>query len=953
MCSLLWLQTYPSFGQSTDSLSVKIQPPVLVSDTLPISNTPDFKTIKADNARLGRSSTDTVSYFNPKDTLNTPANVLLAASSDTSRSTQRAARDIETTINYRAKDSIFFDLKDQSLKLYGDTYIDYGTITLSAARTDVNMYSKTINSAFIRDSTGRKKGRPIFSEGASVYETDNIVYNFETKRAQIRGVVTEQEGAFMHGDNVRKNEKDEMFIRSARYTTCDLAEPHFFIESEKLKVIPGNKIVSGPFNLRFGKVPTPLWFPFGMFPQPKQRVSGIIFPTYGEERLRGFFLREAGYYWAINEYIDMRLTGDIYTTGSIAANLTTNYRKRYKYSGAWNVSFNQNTFGELESLESSQDFWLRWNHRQDSRGTSSFSASVSLGTNGFNRNTNLASQDFNRSINSQFSSNVTYSKRFQGTPFNMTLNARQNQNLQTGIATLSAPELTLNTARQFPLKSLFKNANNPLAKLNFSHNFVAKNELSNGSSRVNLPFDYVGEGNVNNDTVDFWQDFDIVLRQGRAGGRHQIPVSTSIPFLKHFSLNPSFNYQEVWYMEELDFSWNPEQEAVQIDTINGFSRAGSWSSGASVNTIVYGTYFFKGKIAERVQAIRHVMTPSLSFSYSPDFGGVEQGVYSYVQSSADGDSTRVSKYQNFIYGSPTGQENRSLGFSLQNNLELKVRDKADSTGEGFKKIKIFDNLSFSTGYNFAADSFQLADISFSTRTSFFDNKLSLNFSGSIDPYQYDLLSESTSTTGNRVVTQQRVNRFSIQDGLGLGQVSRFSTSMNLNLRPKKSKDQQRSNGLNVDRTPQQGLDRGQQSFDNGFGAENLSDIEQAELEFVQQNPNQYVDFEIPWSLRMGYTVSQTRRGFQDAQIRQSFNFSGDLSLTKKTKVTFNSGYDFDRKTFTQTRIGINRDLHCWSLNFNWVPFGRMQSFSVVIQPKSSVLQDLKLQRRRSFTDFFL
>lgn len=947
VCFHLMLYTHEMSAQEkTDQMEQRQTPPI---DSLDQGN-PEFREYLVDTSRLGRKNRPEVIFGDSIMSLSDSTS-LLTSDTTVNRNQRRSSGDIETTINYNAEDSIFFDLSNQSLLLYGNTHIDYGQITLEASQTTVDMYQKTINSIFSEDSTGKKIGKPVFSEGADVYETEKIIYNYDTKRAQIRGVVTEQEGAFMHGNNVRKNEKNEMFIRSAKYTTCNLADPHFFIESEKLKVIPGNKIVSGPFNLRFGEVPTPLWFPFGMFPQPKQRVSGIVFPQYGEERNRGFFLQEGGYYWALSEYIDLRLTGSIYSKGSTGLIANSNYRKRYKFSGSWNVSFNQLVLDESEGGTSSQDFWVRWNHRQESKGTSNFSAAVSMGTNTFNQNTNVVAQDFDRSINSQFTSNVTYSKRFQGTPFNLTLNARQNQNLQTGIAKLSAPEMTLNTSRVFPFQKFFKNSNNPVSKLNFSHNFVAKNELTNAASNPNFGFDVVGGDVISTDTVDFWGDFDQVLANGQIGGRHQIPVSTSIPLLKYFTVNPNFNYQEVWYLNELDFAWDAEAEAVRVDTINGFSRAGSWSSGASLNTIVYGTYFFKGKIAENIQAIRHVMTPSVSFSYSPDFSIGENSAYSYVQRNNEGDSTRVSKYQGFLFGSPTGSANRSLSFSLQNQVELKVKDKDDTTGVGFKKVKVFDNFSLSSGYNFAADSFQLSDIRFSTRTSFFDNKLGVNLSGSLDPYQYELISESVNTLGNREVQQQEINRLSILDGQGLGKLNTLTASFNLNLRPKsRSGGNDQSQGLNG--RDNNSLDPGQSNFDNGFGGEQLSEIEEAELEYIAQNPNEYVDFSIPWSLRMSYTVNTRRNGFEDPTIRQTFSFSGDLSLTAKTKVTFNSGYDFDQKSFTNTRIGINRDLHCWSLNFSWVPFGAFQSFSLVIRPKSSILQDLKLQKRRSFQDFF-
>lgn len=409
---------------------------------------------------------------------------------DTVRNTPQG--DIETTINYDSQDSMYFDVVNKKLFMYGETHIDYGEITLEADRTNVDWNRKTIESDYSLDTAGNKIGRPIYSDGPDVYQTDDIIYNFDTKRALIKGVVTEQDGAFMHGDDVKKNSENEMFIRGARYTTCNLAHPHFYIESKKLKVIPSKKVVSGPFNMKFRDLPTPLFFPFGMFPQPKEKASGIIVPSYGEEQRRGFFLRDGGYYFAISDYMDLRVTGDIYSKGGNGLNITSNYLKRYGYRGTFNFSYNKSVSDDIENPLETNDYWVRWNHRPESRGNSSFSASVSAGTSTYSTNNNIVNQDFNRSINAQFTSNITYSKRFQGTPFNMSTNLRHNQNIQTGIVNLTLPDFTLNTNRQYPFKNLTTSSKSPIAKLNFSHNFVAKNELTN-RARSSFPFNVVNE----------------------------------------------------------------------------------------------------------------------------------------------------------------------------------------------------------------------------------------------------------------------------------------------------------------------------------------------------------------------------------------------------------------------------------------------------------------------------
>ncbi|MEM9324495.1 MAG: putative LPS assembly protein LptD [Bacteroidota bacterium] len=854
-----------------------------------------------------------------------------------------AQSDIETTVNYNAKDSIYFDLKSQTISMYGETHVDYGEISLEAEQTDVDWETQIIRSVFVVDSTGSKIGKPVFSDGKDIYETDDIVYNFKTKKARIKGVITEQNGAFMHGEQVRKNEKDELFITKARYTTCNLSHPHFYIESSKLKLIPGNKVVSGPFVLKFRSAEnksifTPLALPFGMFPQPKTKVSGVIFPSYGEERRRGFFLRQGGYYWAISDYIDLRATADIYSRGGAGFEVASRYRKRYTYSGSFSYSFNRTITDDVEGGAKSNDMWIRWSHTPETRGPASFSASVSAGTSTFNQNNNLVNQDFERSINAQFTSNASYRTRFRWG--SLSLGARQNQNIATGIQNITLPDMTLNVNRVNPFKKLTKNSNSVLAKLNLSHNFVARNELSNA------PLSRPGFNVVNRDpkadsTLEFFSEFDEVLARGKIGGRHTIPISTSFTVLRKFTISPNFNYQELWYPRELRYEYDEELAGVRVDTVDTFSRAGSWRSGASMNTIVYGTYFVKGK---RIEAIRHVITPSISFSYNPDFGDPSRGVFSEVQVDSLGNTRRLSKYEGFTFGSPPSGESQSVGLSLQNNLEMKIRDKEDSTE--FKKVKIFDNLSLNTSYNFAADSFQLSDIRWQARTSILNRALSINLNGSFDPYIYELISESTSVNGDRTVVQRRVNSFAWDNGQGLGQLTTVGANLSLNLSPnsfkKRTEEEQEEDLQQNQRTPS--------IFEDPTVAPPFADDE--EIEYIRNNPDEYIDFNLPWRLSANYSIRRTKRGFEDPRITQTLSFSGSLSLTPKTQVSFNSGYDIERREFTTTRVSINRDLHCWTLSFSVVPFGRFQSFNLSIRPRDSLLQELKIERRRNFLDSF-
>ena len=481
--------------------------------------------------------------------------------------------DIETTINYNARDSLFFNVKNRELFLYGETHIDYGNIALDAERMDIDWDERTLKAKYITDTTGKKVGKPIFTEGPDIYVTDDIVYNFKSERALIKGVITEQDGGFMHGEDVKKNADDELFIKDAEYTTCNLEHPHFSIKSNRIKVIPKNKVVSGPFNMRFRDLPTPIFFPFGMFPQPKEKSSGVVVPSYGEERRRGFFLRDGGYYFAISDYVDLRLTGDLFSKGGHGITAVSNYYKRYSFRGTFNMSYVKSVSDEIENPLETNDYSVRRKHSPESRGNSSFSASVNAASTSYNTNNNLVVQDFDRSINSQLASSISYRKTFAGTPFQMSSNLRHSQNLSTGIVNLTMPDLTVNMNRIYPFKSIVNSSKSPLAKLNFSHNFVARNDLTNaGISTSAFNFDILNASERSAEVINFNEEnLDEIFRRAEIGGKHTIPVSTSLSLLKFFTVNPSFNYTELWYPQELRYEYDSMENAVRIDTVSGVS----------------------------------------------------------------------------------------------------------------------------------------------------------------------------------------------------------------------------------------------------------------------------------------------------------------------------------------------------------------------------------------------
>ena len=555
--------------------------------------------------------------------------------------------EIETTINYSAKDSIFYDLKSQKIKLYGNSKIDYGEINLEAYEILVDWNDKTLDANYLTDSTGKKIGKPIFSEGNQSYETDKITYNFDSRKAKIKGIVTQLDDAYMQGEDVKKNEEDELFISHAMYTTCNLEEPHFHISSGKIKVIPGKKVVSGPFHLKFGDVPTPLGFIFGMFPQPKKKVSGLIMPNYGEEKRRGFYLRDGGYYFAVNDHIDLRLTGDVYSKGSYGMTLGSSYKKRYSYSGNLRFNYNKSKLGDFENPSTSNDFSFSWSHTPDAKGKSSrFSSSVNFQTNSYNQNKNLVYSDFNESINAQFNSNISYTKTFKGSPFNLSANLRHSQNVQTKKVNLTLPDVSYNMSRIYPFKNLGKLGKTALGKISISHRFNGKIELTNGSVGNSLSgLNILNSSNNFSEQIDFNMDnLNSIIDRSKIGGKHTIPISTSFNLLKYFTVSPSVNYNEIWYFKKLSYNYNELEDGIEIDTTNSFQRAWSYSSAFALSTRIYGTVFFKkGKI----KAIRHVISPEISMSFSPDFTKPKFGYYENVQINSEGDTKLLSKYENF------------------------------------------------------------------------------------------------------------------------------------------------------------------------------------------------------------------------------------------------------------------------------------------------------------------
>lgn len=847
--------------------------------------------------------------------------------------------EIETTINYSARDSIRATFDGKMMWLYGDAKIVYGEVELEADEITIDYGNSTLTAHGSRDSTGQRIGYPVFKNGSELYETKDIIYNFKTKRARISEVVTTQGEAYLHGDIVYKNEKGELLSLGNSYTTCNLEHPHFLIRATKTKAIPKDKIVAGPFYLVFNDIPLPAGFLFGMFPSPQRSASGIIFPSYGEERRRGFNLRNGGYFFDISEYLKLALTGDIYSKGGHAVNVNSSYLKRYKYNGTVNFAYSKNPDQDdkIETRGFTKDFRLTWTHTPQSKGTGRFSASVNAATATYNVNNFLSygtqGSTYNSAtlsnITSKLSSNVSFSKTFSGTPFSMGLNLNHNQDLQTKAVDLLLPNVSFNMTNIYPFQK--KNGTTgPLDNFSVAYTMNAQNRVTNSLGRPNS----AGTGDsIGNFTFN---QFGRYFTNGRKGMRHNIPASFSFKALRFFTVSPSVTYEEKWYTDQFTWGYNSSGTLVRTDTTKGFHRISNINYSVGFATRVYGMYTFKRK-SSNVKAIRHIINPSISFGLTPNYminpeyfqkilvprtaptPGPERIDIPYgVNPLPTFQYIYQDRFAGSVYGGSQQGKAGAIGFGIGNNLEMKVQKPQDSVA---RKVMLLNNLSLSSSYNLIADSFKLAPVSLSANTNLLDNLLNLNVSATLDPYTY-----LSRTDEDNKVTERRIDNIVWKTGK-IGRITTATLAMSTNLNPKaRSKETSSREKIGKSELPEQ------------------------EKQFLLQNPDAYVDFEIPWSMNISYNMAYRHAINARPTVTQTVNISGDVSLSASWKVTYSSGYHFESGEFTQTNIGIARDLHCWTMRLNWTPFGRFQQYNFTIAVKSSVLQDLKLERRKPFFD---
>lgn len=802
---------------------------------------------------------------------------------------------LDDKVDYKADDSMITDLTNQKAYLYNNAVVLYQEMTLKAGYIEIDFKNNIVYAFSLKDSLGKETQRPDFTNKDGKYVAGYIAYNFETKKGKIKDVITQQDEGYIHGRDIKKDTGDVYYVSHGKYTTCELEQPHYYIAAEKIKVIPDDKIITGPAVLYIADIPTPLVLPFGYFPNKKGRRSGILIPSYGESANWGFFLKDGGFYFGGNEYIDLALTGDIYANGTFGGAARTNYRKRYKFDGGLNVSYSRNIEGDFELPNSTvqNNFFIRWNHIQDAKAhpNSRFSADVNAGSSKYNQYNGNVTGDY---LQNTFLSNISYSKTFAGTPFNFGANLRHSQNTITKKMDITFPELSLSMNRIYPLKNKKRITNKWYDKIGVSATANARNDIN---------------------TYDSLLFTNSTLQNMRNGVRLTAPISTSFNLFKYITVTPQINTASNIYFESIRQRFDVDSGRVIIDTIPGAVMANDFSVSTSLSTRLYGDYFFRTK---RLKQIRHVASPTISASYHPDFSENRYGYYKEIpidptQTPTTVPTPKYSIFQNGIYGSPAAGLSQLISFGLNNTIDAKRKSVSDS-GDVFNKVSLIDNLGASCSFNIAAKSFNWSNINVNGRTRLF-KIFDITAVGILSPYQLD-------TTDGAPIGRQ-IDRFEWNNGK-IGRFTSGTISLSTGLRSKEK-----------------------------TGASTTSPkATQDQLDYIKSHPEAYVDFSIPWSLNFLYNVSYSRPGFDSTQVvSQSLTFFGDLSLTEKWKISLTSGYDFTSKKITLTSINVYRDLHCWEMHFNWVPFGFRQSFSIDINVKASVLKDLKLSRRKGWQDY--
>lgn len=829
-------------------------------------------------------------------------------------STKKSKSFIVDDVDSKAKDYMRYDRKRGLSYLYNEAEITYQDMSIKAGLIILNKKDNEVYAFGIKDSTGNYTQKPVFKQGQNTIKPDSIRFNFTTNKALVYNSRTKQAGFNVKGETTKRENDSVYFMENVKLTTAeDIDDPEYYFYARKIKFMPDKKIVSGLVNMYIADVPTPLGLPFGYFPMTEDRASGFIIPSFGDNQNRGYFLQNGGYYFAVNDYMDLTVLGDYYTNGSYGLRFDSNYRKRYQYKG--NLSFRYENL--LNSERGFPDFSqrtiynLRWRHSQASKASpnSRFSASVNLGSQNYYQesvNQNNTANFLNNSLNSS----VTYSKTFPGEPeVDINLSATHQQNTRSGDINMTLPTLQGSLARIYPFAPKTGAKSGIIENINFQYNL-------RGENRYNT-----------NDSLFFKPE---MFRQAKTGFKHSIPISTNFKIFDHFSVSAGANYEENWVFKTFDQSYDNQRQEKVVDTTRGFDSYRTYDFNASIGTTVYGLFNFDED--NTIKAIRHTMRPSLSYSTSPAFDNFYDTYLVPSTSGLDEETVEYSRFEGTLFGAPSNRRRSSVSLSLTNNFEAKVAPK-DSSKSELRKIDLLKNLQFSTSYDMARDSLNFSPITFRGTLPVIQDEFDINFNGALDPYALN----------NK---NQRIDKLNIDNGGSLFRLTRANVSFGYNFSSKDLFSDEDSEDED------DGSDS--ESFRNGGRRDDLfgestnrnGSFDNDEEQETEKNETERYNYKIPWDLRLSYTMTYNNTARQDEISSHSIMFSGNVEFSPRWKVGVSSGYDLKNHGFTYTQFRFQRDLKSWRMSFNWTPFGRRKSWYFFIGIKASVLSDIKYDKNR-------
>ena len=819
-----------------------------------------------------------------------------------------------------AKDSIIEDFSNgkQMIYYYGDVSVSYGNMKLTADYMEYDLKTGTLFARGTKDTTGVIKGMPVMEQGQKSYTMEEVRYNFNTQKARITNMVTQEQDGILHGQNIKMMPDRSINMTHGKYTVCDCDEPHYYLHLTAAKVMtkPSQKTVFGPAYPVIADVPLPIGLPFGFIPKRPDRATGILFPTFGEETKRGFYMRDAGLYFVIGDYFDIALTADIYTLGSWAVDLNSRYKVNYKCNGSFSLTYSNDQIGEKGSADFQQarNFGVKWSHSQDAKARpgTSFTASVNFSSPQNNR---YNSTSLNEALQNQISSSISYSRNWNG-KINLSLNALHSQNSRDSSYSFTLPNLTLSVSRFYPFKRKNRVGKERFyEKFSLGYNTSFQNKINFKASEFNKP--------------GFWDKF-------QNGMTHNFQIGLpNFTLLKYINVTPSVSYGMNWFFRKTEKEYNPDSgrvEDIKGKAFGTFGATHNYSGSISMSTRLYGMFNF-GK-HRKLQAIRHVVTPSVSASFSPEKGTYFNGwrTLTYIDKSGKPQAQDYNIYAGNVGSYPGKGKTASLNLSLGNNFEAKVRDLKDTTGTGTKKIKLIDNLNFTTGYNFLSEQFNMSNVGVTMNTSIF-GKLGINGNLNFDPYAMEVQDK-------RVV---RVNKFAITQGQGLLRLNSATVSLSYSL-----SGEGKINGN--DGSKQAG----------GNPADHYTRIYYHPItgEYIPGGYLYYMNPNVPWSVNFNYSFNY-RPAYQYANEKmtkvknytQTLGMSGNIKLTQRLSMQLSTNFDLMAMKMGATQLSATYDMHCFNINVSWVPTGKWQSWSFRIQAKAAALADLlRFKKSNSYMD---